>query len=187
MLEITKQFQKTKIITTLAADIKLSLEKYRRFITFNSYKILGDANLRFSVTYNMEALIKKHFGQKMTMIVALDTGILPFAVLLCQNNSLYSDLPIVCIPTSNPDNMMAGPSVLTNISFNHKKILLMTDICDKEQPLSQAIDVLQNNGNEILGVVSLFSFDRPQTLNFFKEKKIDFLSLSRATELTIPD
>lgn len=178
MKEITRHFLQIGVLEPKSQDCK-ELAVNPQAVIVHGIKALCDPDMRFRLTYYLDALVKEKYGQRPSCFIALDEQAVSWLVLLCQKGSEYCETGLGYAPISDFGQNSEQKPTIMGLSPNHSKVLLLTTAIYDEKNVIRIAEFLQEKKIEVLGVVTLFSFKN----SLLKRKKIECVALSSMSEV----
>ncbi len=178
MKEITKHFLQNGILELKSQD-PTELATNPQAIRVHGIRALCDPNTRFLLSYYLDALVKEKYRQQPSCLIALDEQAISWLVLLCQKGSEYCETNLGYAPMLDFEQNRDQTPAIMGVYPNHSKVLLLATAIFDERKVVRIAEFLQKKGIEVLGVVTLFSFNN----SLLKRKKIECIALSSIPEV----
>lgn len=169
LLEIEAVFLRVNDPFTWASGIKSPIYCDNRLT-------LSDVKVRNDVENELANTIKEHYPECTNVVGTATAGIAHAAIVAHLLN-----LPTSYVRSSNKDhgrqNLIEGKIKTTD------KVVIVEDLISTGGSVIKVAQTLQEMGIEVLGVVSIFSYQLTKGYDNFKNANLEYHSLTNITEL----
>ncbi|MEY8441876.1 orotate phosphoribosyltransferase [Lactobacillaceae bacterium 24-114] len=133
-------------------------------------------NVRQAIVNSMEEQIKLHFPEA-TLIAGTATAGIPHATGVAQQMSL----PMIYV-RSKPKDHGAGKQI-EGVVKKDDKVVVIDDLISTGGSVLNAVKAVRDSGAEVLGVVSIFTYQLPAAEMNFKENNLPYYSVTNYSTL----
>lgn len=137
---------------------------------------LGYPTLRKEIAKEMTKLIKTHFSD-VQLIAGTATAGIPHAAWVSD----IMNLPLCYVRSSSKGH--GKQNQIEGHYFDGQKAVVIEDLISTGKSSVQAAIALKDAGVEVLGVVSIFTYELPEAVNQFEQVGIPYYSLTSFSTL----
>lgn len=137
---------------------------------------IGVPKVRGNIVHGLTALIQEAYGN-VDIIGGVATAGIPHAAWVAE----LLDKPMIYV-RSKPKDHGAGQQI-EGAKVSGKKVVLIDDLISTGGSVLGAVEATRQAGADVLGVVSIFSYELPEGITNFERSKLTFKSLTTYSQL----
>ncbi|MFA1641436.1 orotate phosphoribosyltransferase [Chryseomicrobium imtechense] len=142
--------------------------------------LMGYPKLREQVASELSTLIETHFP-KCEVVAGTATAGIPHAAWVSTN----LQLPMVYVRSKAKEHGRGNQ--IEGKLLSGQKVVVVEDLISTGGSSITAVDALRKEGADVLGVVSIFSYDLPKATEAFEQVGVPAYSLTTLNDLLMED